>query len=78
MILEKKICKDYNYEYSNKLTKEIKLCTLFVIINLLMAKNLINNSIQQYFCDCTYHCIPPTLRKYKMFVIYTDAFKCAH
>ena len=34
-----------------------------------MAKHLINNNIQQYFCDYTYLCIPLTLRKYKMFVL---------
>lgn len=34
-----------------------------------MAINLLNNEIQQFFGNATYHCIPPTIKKYKMFVI---------
>lgn len=34
-----------------------------------MAINLININIQQYFADTTYHCIPPTIRKFKLFII---------
>ena len=34
-----------------------------------MLKNLLNSNIEQYFGDATYHCIPPTIRKYKLYVI---------
>ena len=34
-----------------------------------MTYNLINESITQYFGDAAYHCIPPTIRKYKLFII---------
>ena len=63
-----KLCTNFTYENINKITKEKKICTLFIILNLVMAKNLFNNNISQYFGDCTYHCIPPTFRKYKLFV----------
>ena len=34
-----------------------------------MLKNLLNSNIEQYFWDATYHQIPPTIRKHKLFVI---------
>ena len=34
-----------------------------------MLYNLTKETITQYFGDATYHCIPPTLRKYKLYVI---------
>ena len=34
-----------------------------------MYNNLINTNIQQYFADTTYHAIPPTVRKFKLFII---------
>ena len=34
-----------------------------------MIINLCNNNISKYFGDTTYHCIPPTMRKYKLFII---------
>ena len=63
------ICKDYSYEAFNKKTKEKKISTLFIIINIIMLQNLKNNNIKQFFGDCTYKCIPPTISKYKLYVI---------
>ena len=34
-----------------------------------MFKNLTNKNIQQFFADTTYHCIPPTLKKFRLFVL---------
>jgi hypothetical protein len=34
-----------------------------------MKKKLRNNDKSQFFCDTTYKCVPPTLKKYKLFVI---------
>ena len=34
-----------------------------------MLNNLKNNNIQQFFGDYTYKCIPPTINKYKLYVI---------
>lgn len=31
--------------------------------------NLTNEAFTQYFVDATYHCIPPTIRRYKLFII---------
>ena len=59
----------YEYERKNKISKEIKLCTLFLIINVIMLQSLKSNNIIKYFGDCTYHCISPSVRKYKLFVI---------
>ena len=38
-------------------------------MNKKMYNNLINSNIQQFFADTTYHAIPPTVRKFKLFVI---------
>ena len=38
-------------------------------MNKKMYNNLINSNIQQFFADTTYHAIPPTVRKFKLFAI---------
>ena len=63
------IIKDYIYEYTTKNNKNKKQSTMFIIINKTMLYNLTNESITQYFGDATYHCIPPTIRRYKLYVI---------
>ena len=65
----KKLCNKYTYEYNIKRNTKKKLATLYVIINETMIHNLNNNQITQYFGDATYHAIPPTIHKYKLFVI---------
>ena len=52
-----------------KKTKIQKLVTIFIIINTSMTYNLTNESIIQYFRDAMYHWIPPTIRKYKLYII---------
>ena len=64
-----KIISDYKYEYYIKGSNEKKNAILYIIINKAMLNNLTNESITQYFGDATYHCIPPTILKYKLFVI---------
>ena len=63
------ICKPFNYESINNKTKEKKVSTLFIIMNKIMINNIKNKNIQQFFTDITYHCIPPTIRKYKLIVV---------
>lgn len=64
-----KIIANYDYEYTIKNNNIIKKSTLFIIINKSMLYNLTKDTITQYFGDATYHCIPPTLFKYKLYVI---------
>lgn len=64
-----KIIKDYIYEYTIKNNKEKKKATMLIIINKIMLYNLTNDSILQFFGDTTYHCIPPKIRRYKLYVI---------
>ena len=66
---DESICSPYTYEIVSKKTGEKKISTLYIISNKIMIKNLLNLNIQQYFGDTTYHCIPPTIRKFKLFVI---------
>ena len=32
-----------------------------------MKNNFNNDEITQYFCDCTYYCVPPQNKKMKLF-----------
>ena len=66
---DESICSAYTYEIISKKNGEKKLSTLYIISNKVMIKNLLNLNMQQYFGDTTYHCIPPTIRKFKLFVI---------
>ena len=66
---QEKIISNYEYEYKIKNNNIFKKSTLFIIINKSMLYNLTKETITQYFGDATYHCIPPTLRKYKLYVI---------
>ena len=34
-----------------------------------MILNLSNNMIEQYYMDCTYKCVPPSIYKFKLMVI---------
>ncbi len=54
-------------ENNNNNEKIIK--NLFIILTKEMTINLLNNEIEQFFGDATYHCIPPTVKKYKLFII---------
>ena len=64
-----KICSKYEYEYIIKNNKEKRKENLFILINKNMMHNLTNKAFTQYFSDATYHCIPPTIRRYKLFII---------
>ena len=63
------ICTSYTYKTINKTSFTEKNCCLYIIMNKKMYNNLINSNIQQFFADTTYHAIPPTVRKFKLFVI---------
>ena len=63
------ICTPYKYESINNKNKDKINSTLFIIMNKIMISNIKNNNIQQFFTDITYHCIPPTIRKYKLIVL---------
>lgn len=44
----------------------------FIIIeNKKIFSNMKNNIINQYFMDCTYSAVPPSIYKYKLMVIYS-------
>lgn len=66
---DESICTSYTYEIMNNKTKEKKIETLFLILTRNMVDNLQNDNIQQYFTDITYHCIPPTVRRYKLIIL---------
>ena len=64
-----KIIKVYIYEYTIKNNTKKKKATIFIIINKIMLYNLTNDSISQFFGDATYYCIPPIIRRYKLYVV---------
>lgn len=70
-----KLCSSYEIEYYNINTNIKKSATIFIIINSLMIHNLTNEAISQYFDDAIYHCVLPTIRKYKLFIISGFHFK---
>ena len=56
---------------------EIKKCKFFssykksCIEKLLgMSKEIKNKDIYQYFGDATYRCVPPTFRKYRLYILF--------
>ena len=59
----------HTYIISSKKNSETKLSCLYIIMNKDMATNLINSNMQQYFADTTYHCILPTIKIFKLFII---------
>ena len=63
------ICTNYEYDDVNNKINEATRKNLFLIINKEMALNLSNSNIRQFFGDATYHCIPPTVKKFKLFII---------
>ena len=58
----------YEYEYINNNNEKI-IKNLFIILTKEITINLLNNEIEQFFGDATYHCIPPTVKIYKFFII---------
>ena len=40
-----------------------------------MNNYLVSNKNNQFFCDTTYRCIPPTFKLYKLFVVSSYDFK---
>ncbi len=63
-----KIYNEYSYEYTYK-ENGIMISILFIKITKNILKNLLNREIEKYFWDVTYHCIPPTIKNYNIFLI---------
>ena len=59
----------YDYEHFTKLTKKFDILTIWILINKRMSLLLKDANNHQYFDDATYRCIPPTYRRYKLYVI---------
>lgn len=64
-----KITYTYEYEHYNKIKKVSETLYMYIIINKRMAEILKNSEITQYFGDATYRAVPPTLRKFKLYII---------
>ena len=63
------ISKAYKYKVYNKFKKEEEDAIIWIIMNKEMSAALKNNNIYQYFGDATYRCVPPTFRKYRLYII---------
>ena len=59
----------YEYEHYNKIKKVSKKIYMYIIINKRMSEILKNSEITQYFGNATYGAVPPTLLKFKLYII---------
>ena len=61
-----------NFYYYNNINEneEEKEGHFIIIGNKEIFSNMKNNVINQYFMDCTYSAVPPSIYKYKLMVIY--------
>ena len=64
-----KITYTYEYEHYNKIKKVSETLYMYIIINKRMSEIFKNPEITQYFDDATYQAVPPTLRKFKLYII---------
>ena len=42
---------------------------MYIILTKEMSKEIKNKDIYQYFGDATYRCVPPTFRKYRLYIL---------
>ena len=62
------ISKSYEYIHYKKKTKENENLNIYIILTSRMKQEIKEENIQ-FFSDATYRCIPPTLRKFRLYVI---------
>ena len=63
------ISNSFKYKHYNRIKKIEEDLTIWVIINKTMSSEIKNPNIMQFFGDATYRCVPPTFRRYRLYII---------
>jgi len=57
------------YKHYNKITKKDDTLIMYIILTKEMSREIKNKDIYQFFGDATYRCVPPTFRKYRLYIL---------
>ena len=63
------IITEYTYEHLNKITKNIDNLSMFFILNKRMFEQIRDKNNNQFFGDATFRCVPPTFRRFRLYII---------
>ena len=66
---KEKISYIFEYKHYNKITKKDDTLIMYIILTKEMSREIKNKDIYQFFGDATYRCVPPTFRKYRLYIL---------